>query len=159
MARKDRLAAFIRQIWSEGRVDAVDTFLAETYVVEHDPGDPWDGRRLTRQGFKDRLTESRAAAPDQVFTPVSMIEEGDRIAVAWTWTGTHAGDLSGLPATGRTIVMSGLTVYRFDGDDRLVGHWQVADRLGVWRQIQAALAAASTGCEPPGDGAVEQAEP
>ena len=30
--------------------------------------------------------------------------------------------------------MSGLTLYSFDGD-RLSGHWQVADRLSIYRQL------------------------
>ena len=73
-------------------------------------------------------------APDQVFTVVEMVEEGDRIAVAWTWVGTHLGELPGMPASGKTITMTGLTIYSFEGD-RLSGHWQLADRLGVWQQL------------------------
>tara|TARA_R110002072_G_scaffold103017_3_gene226163 strand:+ start:254 stop:373 length:120 start_codon:yes stop_codon:yes gene_type:complete len=34
------------------------------------------------------------------------------------------------------ITMSGLTIYDFDGD-RLSGHWQSCDRLGVGMQFQA----------------------
>jgi hypothetical protein len=32
--------------------------------------------------------------------------------------------------------MSGATVYMFDADDRLTGHWQIADRLGAYQQLQ-----------------------
>ncbi len=116
-------------------VQAVEEFIADRYTIHNDPGDPWHGQTLTRDGFADRLVTSRAAAPDQVFTVVDMIEEGDRIAVTWTWTGTHLGDLPGLPATGRRIEMTGATVYGFDAEDRLTGHWQIADRLGVYRQL------------------------
>ncbi len=31
--------------------------------------------------------------------------------------------------------MSGATTYLFTAADRLSGHWQVTDRLGVWRQL------------------------
>jgi hypothetical protein len=34
--------------------------------------------------------------------------------------------------------MSGMTVYDFDTADRLSGHWQIADRLGVYQQLQQA---------------------
>ena len=54
--------------------------------------------------------------------------------MAWTWKGTHIGDIAGIPATGRPIRMSGLTIYYFK-KRMLVGHWQIADRLGVYRQI------------------------
>ncbi|ARE38342.1 hypothetical protein RGUI_0201 [Rhodovulum sp. P5] len=135
--RKARLSLFLDRVWSGGDASAVDEFVAESYTIHNDPGDPWEGQTLTRAGFRDRLVQSRAAAPDQTFTPLRMIEEGDSIAVLWDWAGTHLGDLPGVPATGRPIRMTGATVYDFDAEDRLTGHWQIADRLGVYRQITA----------------------
>ena len=44
--------------------------------------------------------------------------------------------MPGFPATGKPITMSGMTVYRFEGD-KLAGHWQVCDRLGVYGQLMA----------------------
>lgn len=134
--RRQVVSAFIRRVWSDGEVGAVDAYLADRYTIHHDPGDPWNGRTLTREEFKERLVTSRAVAPDQVFDVVEMVAEADRVAVAWTWRGTHLGDLPGFPATGREIRMSGLTNYHFEGD-RICGHWQVADRLSVYRQISA----------------------
>lgn len=136
MDRKGRLAEFIRRVWSEGEVEGIEGWIAGSYAVRHDPGDPWEGRTLTPTEFGERVVVSRAAAPDQRFEIVGMVEEGDRIAVAWTWTGTHLGDLPGFPATGRALAMSGLTIYDFEGD-RIAGHWQVADRLAVYRAISA----------------------
>lgn len=135
MPRKAILASFLDEVWGRGDTRRLSQFIADSYRIENDPGDPWDGQTLDRDGFAHRLVTSRAAAPDQRFTPVHMLEDGDRIAVAWTWAGTHLGDLPGLPASGRAITMTGLTVYSFDADNRLCGHWQVADRLGVYQQL------------------------
>lgn len=132
---KSRLANFLSDIWTNGRLDLIPRYVGDHYLIHHDPGDPWDGQLLNQKGFRDRVANSRAAAPDQVFTPVDMVAEGQRVAVAWTWTGTHLGDLPGFPASGRSLSMSGLTVYRFDGWDMLTGHWQIADRLGVAHQL------------------------
>ncbi len=137
MDRRAILADFLREVWSEGRSEAVDRYIAPRYTVHHDPGDAWEGMTLDRDGFRERLEKSRAAAPDQSFRPARMLADGDSVAVAWTWRGTHPGDLPGLPATGRPIRMSGLTIYDFDGA-LLTGHWQVADRLTVHRMIVAA---------------------
>ena len=134
--QKTILAAFLERVWSTGEVEAVDEYIADSYVIYNDPGDPWDGQTLTREGFKKRLVTSRAMAPDQIFKPVEMIEEGNRIAVSWRWEGTHLGDIPGIPATGRRITMTGITIYSFDGA-RLSGHWQLADRLGVYQQLSA----------------------
>ena len=135
MTRKERLAAFIEEVWSLGRIEACDDFIGETYTVRHDPGDPWDGQTLSRDGFKERVCLSRGPLPDQRFTLVSMLEDGDAIAIAWTWAATHTGEVAGFAPTGAQLTMSGLTIYDFDEQDRIRGHWQAVDRLGVYRQL------------------------
>jgi hypothetical protein len=44
--KKEILKAFIREVWSEGNLDAVDKYLAPRYTLFHDPGDPWDQKEL-----------------------------------------------------------------------------------------------------------------
>jgi predicted ester cyclase len=44
------------------------------------------------------------------------------------------GDIPGFPASGKQIKMSGATVYYFEGN-RITGHWQITDRLGVFQQL------------------------
>jgi steroid delta-isomerase-like uncharacterized protein len=133
--RKKLLASFVEEVWSQGRIEACDDFIGETYTVRHDPGDPWDGRTLSRDGFKERVRTSRAPFPDQRFTLVSILEEGDAVVIAWTWAGSHKAAIAGFAATGARLTMSGLTLYDFDADDRIRGHWQVVDRLGVFQQL------------------------
>ncbi|MDO6413808.1 ester cyclase [Sphingomonas sp. BIUV-7] len=134
--RKQRLAAFIRRVWDEGDASAADEYLADSYVIRHDPGDPWDGMTLDRAGFRDRVERSRAAFPDQRFDIQELFADGDSVVMSWLWAATHQGDLPGFPASGKTIRMSGATVYGFDAEDRLTGHWQITDRLGVYQQLQ-----------------------
>lgn len=134
--RKAILAEFLACVWNAGDVEACDRFIAASYTLHHDPGDPRDGRTLDLAGYKERLAVSRAPFPDQRFDVQAMLEDGDAIAVTWLWSATHRGDLQGFPATGRRVTMSGATVYAFNADDRLTGHWQITDRLGVYQQLQ-----------------------
>lgn len=133
---KQRLADFIRQVWDEGDADAADAYLADTYTIRHDPGDPWDGMTLGGAEFKERVRISRAAFPDQKFEIHGLFADGNHVVMAWLWAGTHLGDLPGFAATGKAIKMSGATVYDFDGAERLTGHWQITDRLSVYQQLQ-----------------------
>jgi steroid delta-isomerase-like uncharacterized protein len=110
--------------------------VASSYTIHHDPGDPWAGQTLDVAGFERRLRVSRAPFPDQRFDVQALFENRDAVVATWTWAATHHGELPGFPATGRSITMSGATVYYFDADDRLTGHWQIADRLGVFQQLQ-----------------------
>lgn len=134
--RKTLLSRFLQYVWSEGDIDAVDRYIADAYSIRHDPGDRWEGQTLDLAGFKNRLRLSRAPFPDQRFVVQAMIAEGNAIAATWHWMATHLGDFPGFPATGKPLRMSGMTVYDFDAADRLTGHWQVADRLGIYQQLQ-----------------------
>jgi steroid delta-isomerase-like uncharacterized protein len=131
---KQILARFLQEVWTDGKIDAIDQYLAPTYTIVHDPGDPWDGQTLDLAGFKQRVLQSRAPFPDQRFTVHELIAESDKVVASWFWTGTHTGDLPGFPASGKVVEISGMTVYYFE-DDRLSGHWQVTDRLGVYQQL------------------------
>lgn len=88
----------------------------------------------TSPAFKDRVRQSRAPFPDQRFTIRALIGERDKMVATWLWQGTHAGDVPGFPASGKHVTMSGVTVYSFEGA-KLSGHWQVADRLSIFRQL------------------------
>lgn len=136
--RQIRLAAFIDRVWSAGEVEAAAAFLADSYTILHDPGDPWEGQTLTLDGFMDRVRRSRAPFPDQRFEVQEWFENAGGVAVTWLWSATHLGDFPGFPATGRRLTMSGATAYRFDAGDRITGHWQITDRLGIYRQLQEA---------------------
>ncbi|MGI4880577.1 MAG: ester cyclase [Janthinobacterium lividum] len=136
--RKARLQSFLDRVWSGGEIDACDDYLGASYTIEHDPGDPWEGRTLDLAGFKDRVRQSRAPFPDQRFAVQAMLADDAGVAVSWTWSATHHGDIPGFPATGAPLAMSGMTLYRFDAADRITGHWQVSDRLAIFQQLAAA---------------------
>jgi len=143
---KKILVSFIESVWNNGDIHAADAFLADTYTIHHDPGDPWHKQTLSIDGFKERVRISRAAFPDQKFSIQTLVAEGDLVSMNWLWNGTHQEAVSGFEATGKPIEMSGATLYFFDHDricatlyffdhDRISGHWQVADRLSVYQQL------------------------
>lgn len=133
---KETLARFIEAVWNKGDVQAVDAYLADSYTIHHDPGDPWHGKTLSLDGYKERLQVSRAPFPDQRFDIQHLVSEGDIVTMAWLWTGTHKGTILGFEASGERIEVSGVTLYFFK-NGRLAGHWQVTDRLGVYQQMLA----------------------
>jgi len=134
---RDLLVRFIDEVWNAGNIEAADRYIAPEYTIHHDPGDPWDGKSLDFAGYKERVRLSRAPFPDQCFSVHDLLADLDRVVMTWHWLATHKGDFPGFPATGKQIRMSGATVYYLK-DGLFTGHWQIADRLGVYMQLQAA---------------------
>jgi steroid delta-isomerase-like uncharacterized protein len=87
-------------------------------------------------GFQDRVSTSRAPAPDQLFDIQESYENENSVCITWLWSGTQVKTIAGIPPSGKELHMSGATVYYFE-NNRITGHWQVADRLGVFQQLQA----------------------
>jgi steroid delta-isomerase-like uncharacterized protein len=133
--KQEILKKFIQKVWNEGDISAIPEYIAESYTVMHDPGDPWEGQELDVAGFQDRVSVSRAPVPDQVFEIQSTYENDNSVCITWLWNGTHLGEIAGIPATGKKLNMSGATVYYFR-NDKIIGHWQVADRLSIFQQLR-----------------------
>lgn len=100
---KDRLRRVWHEAWDEGNVDALDGLLADgfTRITQGSP------TPLSAADFKEEIRATRRAFPDLVTTIDDVIEEGDRIAIFWTSTGTHQGELLDVPATRRRVVTYG----------------------------------------------------
>jgi predicted ester cyclase len=132
------LGNFMQDVWSNGDVERCEVYIAETYTIHPDPGDPWDGQSLELAGFKTRVRLSRAPFPDQKFQILEMFADKMKVIVTWNWMATHVGDLPNFPATGKSMSMSVATVYCFNDAAKITGHWQVADGLGIYQQLQQA---------------------
>lgn len=110
---EDERSAAIKQAWvaawDRGDVEALDGLVAPNYLRHGS-----DGSALDLAGFKASITATRSAFPDLVTTIDEIVLAGDRAAIRWHSTGTHAASLLGVPATGRRVQVSGATFARFE---------------------------------------------
>ncbi len=134
MSLKRILSMFMDEVWNKGDFSNLESYLAPSYKIINDPGDPWNGHSLNRTEFIERVGYTRKAFPDIYFDLNQMIEEEEKIAVSWTMSGTHKGDLPQIPATGKKFSITGMTFYYFD-NNKLCGHIQAFDQLGFLSQI------------------------
>ncbi len=63
-----------------------------------------------------------------------MIAEGDKVLTRWLLTGTHRGDFLGLPASGTSIRVSGMSLDRVE-DGLVAEGFDGWDALGLRRQL------------------------
>lgn len=86
------------------------------------------------QEHKQLLQSVDIGFPDYKHTLVQFIAQGDSVALRYIWEGTHQGDFSGIPPTGKKIEMGMIAIWRFS-EGKVVEYWGEADMLGLYQQL------------------------
>jgi steroid delta-isomerase-like uncharacterized protein len=88
-----------------------------------------------------RLEEDQAALkgwhqafPDLSIVPEKLIADGDLVAVYWIARGTNTGTGNSLPATGKKVEQSGITIWRIV-DGKIKEEWSAFDQLSMMKQL------------------------
>jgi predicted ester cyclase len=68
--------------------------------------------------------------PDGTITVVDQVAEGELVATRWTARGTNAGQLMGMPPTGKQVTVNGVTYARI-ADGRAREAWLSWDTLSM----------------------------
>jgi len=124
----------IEQVWNNGNSDgsAIDDFYAPDVVI-HSAAPGWptglDGVRYSVSMIKGGISGFELGIQ-------FMLADGDKVAAQWSITGTHSGELMGVPATGKSIDFQGVSVVRIE-DDKIVDIWGASDWLGLMQQLGA----------------------
>jgi predicted ester cyclase len=108
------------------------------------------------QGFPGPGSYLRAAIPDRVDVMEEVVAEGDHVGLLFRITGTHQGNLLGIPATGRKIDVHEAAIFRI-ANGKIAEGWFMADEAGLLKQLGAAMPARKDGkrVAPPVTGAGE----
>lgn len=127
--------AFVREVTMElfdkGNLEVADKAFAQDYIG-HDPASPQPIRGP--EGVKRDISMYRKAFPDLHCAIEDVIGEGDRIVTRFKMTGTHKGELMGIPPTGRRAEVTGISISRLSGD-KIVEDWTNWDAMGLMQQL------------------------
>jgi steroid delta-isomerase-like uncharacterized protein len=128
--------------WNRGDVDGVLAGVAEDVIWRDVVLGVLNGRSALRDAIESFLT----AFPDSRIEETSSTFAGPRLAQELTITGTHRGELLGVPATGRWTESYAAAVVTFDDDGLLIEgaiYWNALSmlcQLGVSTGFAAAAA-------------------
>ena len=86
------------------------------------------------QGMNEVISACRAAFEHLNVTVDDMVAEGDRVAARFTARGIHKGVFMGLPATGKSITMTGIEIFRIE-NGKIAELWGEANLLGLMQQL------------------------
>ncbi|HZU12297.1 MAG TPA: ester cyclase [Chloroflexota bacterium] len=126
--------ALIRRLMDEvvnaGNLDVIDEIVAPGFINHN----PLPGATPDRDGFRQAFRHLHAAFPDLHVIDTDLIGEGDRVVTLRGFEGTQDGPFMGVPPTGKSIVLDGMTVFRVV-NGQIAERWGVLDMLGVMRQL------------------------
>ena len=117
------------EIWNQGLLDVADEIFAPDAIL-HIGTDDMQGP----EGFKQYVAGYRAAFPDIHWTVEDQVAEGDIVVTRLTGTGTHQGELMGIPATGLPVTATAIATVRIAGG-KIQESWSSWDALGLMQQI------------------------
>ncbi|MCB9079463.1 MAG: ester cyclase [Anaerolineaceae bacterium] len=117
--------------WNQGQLALVDELYTTDYMI-HDPSTPdFPGGQAA---FKQFVADLRTGLPDIQVKIEDIMAEGDKVVWRWRITGTHAGNLKGIPPTGRPVVITGIVLSRF-ANGKWAEDYVNWDTLGMLQQI------------------------
>ncbi len=114
--------------WNKRELPAIAELFSD--CIYHSPatGD-LVGRDYTRY-----FTSLLNAFPDGWLTVLDQIEEGEKVVVRWSFTGTHKRELMGIAPTGKQIAMTGMSIIRLR-NGKIVEAWEEWDNLGLMQKL------------------------
>jgi predicted ester cyclase len=121
---------FNDEVMSQGRLEVIDEMVADDFVDHQVP----PGVSPDREGLRSMMAMFRSAFPDLKVETLAVGLDGDELWVHSLATGTHQGELMGIPATGKTVSFTMMDRVRVR-DGKAVEHWGVSEDLGMMIQL------------------------
>ena len=117
--------AIVRSVYEQslnhGHMDRLDAIVAPEFTAPDGSKGP--------AGFRRTLEGLRRAFPDIQFTIHDAVADDERVAIRWTWTGTHSGPFRGIAPSNRRVSNNGFAMFRLR-DGKIVDSKVETDRLG-----------------------------
>ena len=129
---QEKSRRIFEEVWNQKNLGLIDELVATDYV--HHDVQSADQKGI--EAYKQFVDLYLKAFPDIRFNIEDEISDGDTAVIRWTVTGTHNGDLPGLPRTGRPISVTGITIARLS-DGKFIESWNNWDALGMMQQLGA----------------------
>lgn len=129
---KKLVIRFIEEIINRQNLSAVEELIDPDFVVRGQGGRELRGI----EGARAMSDMYAAAFPDFRVTADDLVAEDDRVMCRFTCTGTHKGEFMGIPPTGKSFQISGVSITKLV-NGKQVETWGVSDYLGALQQLGA----------------------
>jgi steroid delta-isomerase-like uncharacterized protein len=118
---------YLTEVGEKGDIDLLKEIAAED-MVDHTAVAA--GLGTGRAGLENHVRYFRQCVPDGQVTIERIIASQDEVVGVWRVRGTHSANLFGVPATGKVIEWTNVSIFRLkDG--------KIIDYTGVWGSLEA----------------------
>jgi predicted ester cyclase len=128
-ANRTLMRRFIDEVWNKRNLAVADE-------VFHPEASSPSAPQLPRgpEGVKMIARMFHSAFPDYHMDIDYLVAEDDRVFARFTQSGTHQGDLFGIPPTGKKVKFTEMGILRIAGG-QVVESWYDVDMLGMMGQL------------------------
>ena len=116
------------ELLSGGQFDLAEQLYAKDFVNHG------IRRDISLEEDQTALKGWHQAFPDVAIVPRKLIAENDLVVVYWVASGTNTGAGNGLPATGKKVEQSGITIWRIV-NGKIKEEWSAFDQLSLMQQL------------------------
>jgi steroid delta-isomerase-like uncharacterized protein len=123
----------VRRFYEEmcnGRKNGLASELFTSDYVLHDPQVP---ARPGPEGMAEVIAVYQEGVEGH-WEIEEIFSAGDRVVVRWTGSGTHVGEVNGIPPTGKSVQVDAISIFRMQ-DGKIAEMWEVWDTLGFLQQL------------------------
>jgi steroid delta-isomerase-like uncharacterized protein len=121
---------FFEEVCTAGNLDTIDDLVTDDAVHRDRDAAEYHGP----EGIREWISGYRNAFPGLQVTVEKQVAEGDTVATRWTTEGTHQGELWGIPPTGNSFTITGVTLDRFV-DGKIADSKESWDAWGMLQQL------------------------
>jgi len=129
MTNEQLMRTAMTEVMQNQNVAYIDEAFSPDFVGHDTAGETFslDDFKGGVQEMQDAFTEAHVEFGDQV-------SNGDKVVTRWIATGTHSGSFKGIPATGKRIRITGISIDRIE-NGKIAESWEVTDDLSVMMQV------------------------
>src|SRR5262249_46294218 len=127
---KEIARRLLEEGWGKKQYAAFGELCNKEKYVSHDPlfGD------ANLDGVIEQSKTYHAAFGDMTMNVLECFGEGDLVCTYWRSEGHQTGTFMGVPASGRSATVEGISVARIE-NDKIVEDWTQFNALGLLQQI------------------------
>jgi steroid delta-isomerase-like uncharacterized protein len=126
----------VEEVICGGNLDLMDELVAPDFVNHRSIATGEASHSVGIENFRQEIMRLRSVFPDIGMTTIHLLADGDKVVEHYQFRGTHRGEFMGVPATGKRVESSGITIARI-ANGKLAERWNSSDKYGILQQLGA----------------------